>query len=59
MAKLKTINISDSDIKEQMTAVIIASDINEENKITLQTTFAQYIDRLLTFCFHVFITSIY
>lgn len=48
MAKLKTINISDSDIKEQMTAVIKTSDINEENKIALQTTFAQYIDVINT-----------
>ena len=44
----KKITIIDGDVKEQMTAVIKASELSEENKLSLQMTFAQYVDVINT-----------
>lgn len=44
----KKITIIDGDVKEQMTVIIKASELSEENKLSLQMTFAQYIDVINT-----------
>lgn len=49
----KKITIIDGDVKEQMTAVIKASELSEENKLSIQMTFAQYVDVINTWKQHV------